>query len=121
MRKMLMLVAALLVFSASAYAATLTLPSVTFTQLPAATGITCNEVPAANLVIPNGGNLPAGTVIFNCTVAPGNWTGAVSLAGGNPDGVFAVSGLSGNTFNVALAQPVSAPATDAPGTLTAIP
>jgi hypothetical protein len=45
----------------------------------------------------------------------------VSLSGGNPDGLFAVSGMSRNTSNVVLAAPVSAPATDAPGTLTAVP
>lgn len=113
------LVAALTACVGSAQAATLTLPSVTFTQLPASTAISCTETAAANLVIPNGGNLPAGTVIFNCTVAPANWTGAVSL--NDPTNTFTVSGLSGNAFNVVLAAPVSAPATDAPGTLTTAP
>lgn len=113
MRK-LFLAAALTFTALSAQAATLTLPSVTFTS-PASTAITCNETAAANLVVP----VAAGTVIFTCTVAPSTWTGAVSL--NDPTGIFTVSGLSGNTFNVVLALAISAPATDAPGTLTTVP
>jgi hypothetical protein len=120
MLKLALVVAALFV-GAGAQAASLTLPSVTFTQIPAATGITCTQVPAANLVIPTGGSLPAGTDIFDCTVQPTGWTGAVSLSGGTPAGLFVTTPLNANAFSVVLASPVSAPATDTPGTLQVIP
>jgi hypothetical protein len=116
MKKLLFAVLALFVFlplAAQAQNATLTLPSVTFT-LPVSTGINCTETAASNLVLP----VASGTVIFTCAVMPVNWAGAVSL---NGSGLFAVSGLSGNTFNVVLTSAVTAPATDAPGTLTAVP
>jgi hypothetical protein len=97
----------------TAAAATLALPGVVFTG-PVSTSITCTETAAANLVVP----VAAGTVIFQCTVQPTNWLGAVSLSGGSP---FALTTPVGNTFNVILSTAVTAPATDQPGTLTTVP
>jgi hypothetical protein len=87
-------------------ATTLTLPNVTFTG-PPGTAITCTQT-TASLVVP----VPAGTVIFNCTVSPTNWSGAVQSTLNPP---FGISGLTGNTFNVVLTAQVTVPGTVAPG------
>lgn len=99
--------------NAQAQGATITLPSVTFTS-PVSTSITCVETAAANLVVP----VAANTVIFSCTVAPSNWVGTVAASLNAP---FAVSGLSGNTFNVIVSSAVTVAATDTPGSVSTSP
>lgn len=95
-----------------AYAATLTLPSITVTSAPS-TSIAC---------VPTGIALQepvvAGAVLFTCTVAPSNWTGAVAISSGPQ---FVVSGLSGNTFSVTVGAVPLAAGTYQPGTLTSVP
>ena len=114
MRRIFLAAFALLLAASSAYAITLTLPAVVFTS-PPSTSIACTETAAANLVVP----VAVGTVIFNCTVSPTAWNGTVVaplLAA-----PFTTTAVVGNTFNVTLSAGVTAPATDAPGTLSVSP
>lgn len=76
-----------------AHAATLKMPSVTITGDPSTT-ITCSA-PPSNLVAP----VAPGTVMSTCTVEPSTWSGAVSLSTGPQ---FAITGLNGSKFNVAV-------------------
>jgi hypothetical protein len=95
----------------AAHAASLTLPSVTVTG-PISTVITCNAV-AAKYPPP----LAAGTVVFNCSVAPTGWVGSVSLSGSQ----FLVANLNGVTFTVNVG-PTALPTGDyQPGTLQSSP
>lgn len=110
LRTVAMLVA--LAIAAPAFGATLTLPSVTVTSAPS-TAITCSPSGAA-LVAP----VPAGTVLFACTVAPAGWTGAVSISSGPQ---FVVTGLSGAAFSVSVGTTPLVAGTYAPGTLTTTP
>lgn len=108
------LVALALMAASSANAATLTLPSFTIVNPPPpSTSITCNQVsplPFAPVAV--------GTVMWNCTVAPSNWSGTVSLSGSNS---VQVSPATGNQFTV-LVGPNPLPAgTYVPGTLTSTP
>lgn len=107
---------ALLIFAAlggAAYAATVTLPSVTFTS-PISTSITCTQTAAANLVVP----VAANTVIFSCVVAPAKWNGTVTATLNAP---FAVAGLSSNTFNVVNSVAVTVAGTVVPGSVSTSP
>ena len=94
--------------------ATLTLPSVTIT------GVDSTSITATAVGGPWAGSLPAGTVVYNCTVAPANWNGAVSLSGG-VDGQFVVAGLAGYKFSVTVGSTDLPPGTYNPGTLTTVP
>ena len=112
MKKSLLALVALLGTLATANAATVTLPSVTFTG-PASTSIACAQT-GASLAVP----VAAGTVIFSCTVSPAGWTGVVTS---NLAAPFAVSGLSGNTFNIVVSTAVVAAGTVAPGSVSTAP
>ena len=80
-----------------AHAATLTVPSFTFTG-PASTGTVCTPTAASS---GPASAAPAGTVMFNCVVSPSGWVGAVALN----DPPLQVVSLNGNTFNLALIAP----------------
>jgi hypothetical protein len=86
-----MIVAAPLIMGAS-YA----IPSFTLSG-PPSTGATCTPTAAASGLA---SAAPAGTVMFNCVVAPSNWVGAAS----SNEAALVVTALSGNTFNLALAS-----------------
>ena len=100
------------VLALPAWAATVTLPSVTFTS-PPSTSITCTPS-GVSLVVP----VPVNTIIFNCTVAPSGWSGAVT---GTLNPPFVVSGLSGNTFNISLSAAQTTAGTVAPGSVSSAP
>jgi len=97
-----------------AEAATLTLPTITIVNPPpASTSITCIEVTPLPFA-----PVAAGTVLWNCSVAPSNWTGTVSLSGGNQ---ITLTPATGNTFQVIVgATPLDA-GTYSPGTITSTP
>jgi len=98
MKIRILLLAAALMAPASAHAASFTVPSFTLTG-PPSTGTVCTPTAAAS---GPASSAPAGTVIFNCVVSPAGWVGGVAL--NSPEsGVLNVVGLSGNTFNLALA------------------
>ncbi len=111
MRRLTLALLAALSVASSAQAATLALPSVTVVS-PNSTSITCTPV-SSSYTSP----LAAGTVVFNCIVAPSNWQGAVSLSGTQ----FVVVGLSGDTFNLAVGSTALTVGSYAPGTLTTTP
>jgi hypothetical protein len=96
----------------TAKAATVTLPSVTFTT-SASTSIACVQT-SASLAVP----VAAGTVIFSCTVSPSGWSGVITASLNAP---FAVSGLSGNTFNIVVSSQVTSAGTVAPGSVSSAP
>lgn len=103
-----------LLAASSAEAATLALPSFTVSNPPpASTSITCNQVsplPFAPVAV--------NTVLWNCTVAPSNWTGTVSLSGSNS---VSVSPATGNLFTVMVGPNALTAGTYVPGTITATP
>ena len=111
MKKLLLATVAVMLLASPVSAATLVLPSVTITS-PASTSITCTPFGA-----PYTAPLASGSVVFNCTVAPATWTGAVSLSGSQ----FVVTGLSGAAFNVAVGATALGAGSYAPGTLTTTP
>lgn len=77
-----------------AEAAQFTIPSFTLFG-PASTGTVCTPTAAASGPATSA---PAGTVVFACVVSPATWIGGVSIVAPN----LAVTGLSGNTFNLVL-------------------
>lgn len=121
----LALIAALLlgVSSAAHAAASLTLPTITIHNPPVvSTTITCTN-PTFPAPVDPSNNLPfatiaPGTALWNCVVAPSNWTGTVSLPGA-PD--LTTSPPSGNLFNVIVGATPLAAGTYSPGTLTSTP
>lgn len=112
MKKFLVLAFLLGSLVAAEATTTVTLPSITFTG-PASTSIVCQQT-AANLTVP----VAAGTVIFNCTVFPSNWTGVIA---GNLNAPFAISNLHNNTFSIIVASQVTVAGTVAPGSVTSAP
>jgi hypothetical protein len=103
-----------LLVASAAHAATLTLPSVTIVNPPPpSTAITCNQVSP----IPFAPVAPD-TVIWNCTVAPSNWTGTLSITGGNS---LAVTPATGNAFSVVVGATALAAGTYPSETITATP
>lgn len=113
MRRFLFIVSVLLAAS-SANAATLTLPTFTIVNPPPpSTLITCNQVsplPFAPVAV--------NTVIWSCTVAPSNWSGTVTLSGGNS---VQVSPATGSQFTVQVGPNPLPAGTYVPGTLTPTP
>ena len=83
-------------------ASTWVLPSVTFTPPPTvSTSTACVVTSGANMVMP----IPAGEVVFDCTVQPVGWGGALTNVALDPR--FVVVGLSGNMFHVAAASAIT--------------
>ena len=109
--KKLLFICAMLLVGSQARAATLTLPSVTFTS-PASTTIACTQT--GSLAVP----VAAGSVIFTCTVSPATWIGSVAA---NLVAPFAVSGLSGDTFSIIVSSAVTVAGTVSPGSVTTSP
>jgi hypothetical protein len=112
--KRLLLSAALVLSASAADAATLTLPSFTIVNPPPpSTSITCTQVapfPFAPVAV--------GTILWNCSVAPANWVGTVSLSGSNS---VTLSGTNGNAFSVQVGPTALVAGTYVPGNITSTP
>jgi hypothetical protein len=98
----------------SASAATLTLPTITIVNPPSpSVSITCVQVSP----LPFAPVAPA-TALFHCSVAPADWTGTVTLSGGNS---LTLGPTTGNLFDVIVGPTALAAGTYAPGTITSTP
>ncbi len=96
-----------------AWAATLTLPSVTITS-PVSTAIVCTSAPIDAL---GGYSGTPGTVIASCVVTPATFSGVASITGTQ----FKITGLNGNVFNVVVGPVALNPGTYSPGLVTTLP
>lgn len=92
--------------------ATLTLPSITIST-PPSTAVTAT--PVAGLVAP----CAPGTVLYNCTVTPATWLGAVALTGTPADMV--VGPITPGAFTIVVGSTPLGAGTYSGGTITTTP